>query len=188
MQHFRPEVGEFHRLPVGHRFQQAGVRHLTRIAGIDAVDVGPDFTTVGAQAGGQHGGGVVRAVAPQHHQLAAFVTGGKARHQDHAVGRNMAGGDATRRFGDIDCRFQVVAVRQQHTDRIDNADAMASRLQQCFHNRDRELFATTDNRRVDAVGTLPQQANAVQRLLQLRELFIDQRLHLLQGEARLRSL
>ena len=42
VQHFGAEVGELHRLLVRHRFQQPGVRHGARIAGIHAVDVGPD--------------------------------------------------------------------------------------------------------------------------------------------------
>ena len=136
MQHFRAEIGELHRLLVRHRLQQARVGHLTRIAGVDAIYVGPDFTAVGTQTGGQHRGGVVRAVTPQHHQFALLIASGKAGHQDHISRRDLAGGDAARRFGDIDGRFEIVADGQQLLHWIDHGDAVAARQQQRLHNGD----------------------------------------------------
>ena len=67
VQHFSAEVRKLHRFLIRHRLQQSGVGYLARIAGIYAIDIGPDLTTIGAQTGGQYGGRVVRAITPQHH-------------------------------------------------------------------------------------------------------------------------
>ena len=129
MQNFGAEVGELHRFLIGHRLQQTRIRHLTRVAGINAVNVGPDFTAVGAQAGGQHRCGVVRAVTAQHHQFALFVTGGEARHQHHMVSRDLAGGNAAGRLGDIHGGFEVMANGKQFFNRINHRDVMTARFQ-----------------------------------------------------------
>ncbi len=63
MKNFGAEVGQLHGFLIRHRFQQPGVGNLSWVAGINAVDVGPDFTAVGAQAGRQHGSGIIGAVA-----------------------------------------------------------------------------------------------------------------------------
>ena len=67
VQHFSAEVRKLHRFLIRHRLKQSGVGYLTRIASIYTVDIGPDFTTIGTQTGGQYGGRVVRAITPQHH-------------------------------------------------------------------------------------------------------------------------
>ncbi|MNS47119.1 hypothetical protein D3C72_796370 [compost metagenome] len=48
VENFRAEIRQLHRFLIRHRFQQPCVRYLARIAGIHAVNVGPDFATISA--------------------------------------------------------------------------------------------------------------------------------------------
>ncbi|MNS71198.1 hypothetical protein D3C72_1045590 [compost metagenome] len=136
MEDFCAEIRQLHRFLIRHRFQQPCVRHLARIAGIDAVNVRPDFAAIGAQTSSQHGGRVVGTVTAQHHEFALLVTGSEARHQNHMVSRDFTGGDATGRFGDIDGGFEVMAHRQQFFDRVDHRDMVTTRFQQARHDGD----------------------------------------------------
>ena len=174
VQHFRAKVGELHRLLIRHRFQQARIRHLTRIAGVHSVDIGPDFAAVSAQAGGQYRSRVVGAVTPQHHQLAFLIAGGKPGHQDHMVCRDLAGGNAAGGFGDIDGGFQIVAHGKQFFDRVNDTDFMSTGFQQTRHDGDGELFAAADQRGIDAVRALTQQADAVQNMLNLSKFLLHE--------------
>jgi hypothetical protein len=70
------------------------------------------------------------------------------------VSRNLAGGNAAGRFGDIDGGFEVMANGQQFFDRVNHADFMTARFQQARHDGDRELLAAADQRGVDAIRAL----------------------------------
>ncbi len=48
VKNFSAEVGKLHRFLVGHRLQQPRIGHLTRVAGIDPVNVRPNLATIGA--------------------------------------------------------------------------------------------------------------------------------------------
>ncbi|SQI31103.1 Uncharacterised protein [Serratia plymuthica] len=65
-------------------------------------------------------------------------------------------------------------LRQQFLYRVDHRHRETLGAEYAFHDGDGELLATADNRRVHAVRALPQQRYAVQHLLQLGELLIDQ--------------
>ena len=80
-----------------------------------------------------------------------------------------------------------MADRQQFLDRINHADLMTARLQQRFHDCNREFFTTTDNRCVDAVRALAQQTDTVQYLLQLRKLQVNAGFQSIELKARLRG-
>ena len=50
---------------------------------------------------------------------------------------------------------------------------MTARFKQPRHNGDGELFATADQRRIDAVRALPQQAYPMQDVFDLRKFLFD---------------
>ena len=185
MQNFSAEVGQLHRFLIGHRLQQTRIRDLTRVTGINAVNVGPDLAAVGAQAGGQHRGGVIRAITAQHHQLTFFVTRGEARHQHHMVRRDLAGGNAASRLSDINGGFEVMANGQQFFNRVNHRDVMTARFQQAGHNGDRELFSPANKGRVNAIRALPKQANAVQDVFDLCEFLLNKSFQLRERKTRL---
>ena len=173
VQHFRAKIGELHRLLIRHRFQQTRIRHLARVASVHSVDIGPDFAAIGAQAGGQHRSRIVGAVAPQHHQLPLLIASGKPGHQDHMVCRDLAGGDAAGGFGDIDRGLHVVTNGKQFFHRVNDTDFMTTGFQQTRHDGDGELFASADQRGIDAIRALTQQANTVQDMLNLSKLLLN---------------
>ncbi len=103
------------------------------------------------------------------------------------IGRDLAGGDTASRFRDIDGRFKVMAHRQQFFYRIDHRDTMPTRLQKSRHNRDRHFFATANQRGVDAVRALTQQADTMQNMFDLSEFLFDNHFQPCKRESRLRA-
>ncbi|MNC24843.1 hypothetical protein D3C75_729100 [compost metagenome] len=81
------------------------------------------------------------------------------------VSRDAAGGDAPSGLCDINSGLKVMPDGEKFLNRIDNRHVVAARFEQFSHDRDREFFSTADHCGVDAVWTLPQQADAVQDML-----------------------
>ncbi|CQR22083.1 Uncharacterised protein [Yersinia enterocolitica] len=91
------------------------------------------------------------------------------------VSRNTAGADAAGRFSDIDGGFEIMALRQQFLDRINYADFITFRLEQCFHNSNGQFLAATDDGGINTIGALTEQRNTVQDVFELRKLMGHQR-------------
>ena len=90
------------------------------------------------------------------------------------VCRDLAGGNAAGGFGDIDGGFQIVAHGKQFFDRVNDTDFMSTSFQQTRHDGDGELFAAADQRGIDAVRALTQQADAVQNMLNLSKFLLHE--------------
>ena len=74
---------------------------------------------------------------------------------------------------------------QQFFDRIDNGNVMSARFHYTGHNGDRHFFTTADQRSVDAVRALSQQADTMQNMFNLGKFLIDERFQLRQRKSRL---
>jgi hypothetical protein len=68
------------------------------------------------------------------------------------VSRDLAGGNAAGRFGDIDGGFEVVANGKQFFNRVNHRDVMTARFQQAGHDGDGELFSPADQRALTLSG------------------------------------
>ncbi len=85
MQNLRAEVGEFGGLVEADDFDAAGFRTDSGVGGEDAVDVGPDFDAVGAEAGAEDGGGKIGAAAADGGRDAGAIGADEsAHHRDFA--------------------------------------------------------------------------------------------------------
>ena len=83
VQDFRPEVGEFGGFVEADDFDAPGFRTDAGIGGENAVDVGPDFDAVGAQAGADDGGGKIGAAAANGGGDAGAIGSDEAAHHRH---------------------------------------------------------------------------------------------------------
>jgi hypothetical protein len=79
-----------------------------------------------------------------------------------------------------------VANGQQFFDRVNHTDFMTASFQQTRHDGDGELFAAADQRGIDAVRALTQQADTVQDMFNLSKLLLDEGFQLCKRESGLR--
>ena len=79
------EIGQFHRLVVGQRIDDLGVRHAPRVGRQHAVDVGPDDDLLGIEQRAEDRARVVAAVAAERGRHAAGIGGDEAGDDEHAL-------------------------------------------------------------------------------------------------------
>ena len=73
LEHFCPQGGEFEHLVVADLPDLSRRRAHVRIGRVDAIDIGVDFTDIGADGGSDGDGGGVRAASPKRRDVAVFV-------------------------------------------------------------------------------------------------------------------
>ncbi|MND74426.1 hypothetical protein D3C80_660170 [compost metagenome] len=170
VQHLGAEIGELHRLFIGEGFEQVGIRHQARVAVVATFHVCPDLAALGVHAGGQDGGGVIRAVTAQQHSFALVAATGEARHQVEAIGAQALGGKAQAGGLDVHMGFEVTAVGHQQLLRHDEIQYKTAHPQQLVHEGDGEVLPPAQDAGLDVVRAEPQQADALHQALHLIQL------------------
>ncbi len=166
--HACAQTSQLEHLVVADASHHAGLGQDARVGGVDAVDVGIDFASVGPQHGGQGHRGGVAAAAPQGGDVVVVVDPLKAGSDDdlacvergaHPLGRNLAnprlgvravGLDADLRPGHAHC---LVAQRLDRHRHQRHAHLLARREQHIHLARRRVV--------VDLVGQVDQHVGAV---------------------------
>ncbi|MNB99690.1 hypothetical protein D3C75_469890 [compost metagenome] len=170
VQHLGAEVGELHRLFIGEGFEQVGIRHQARVTVVAAFHVCPDLAALGVHAGGQDGGGVIRAVTAQQHSFALVAATGEARHQVEAIGAQALGGKAQAGGLDVHMGFEVAAVGHQQLLRHYEIQLETAHPQQLVHKGDGEVLPPAQDAGLDVVRAEAQQADALHQALHLIQL------------------
>ena len=161
VQHLGAKVGELHRLLIRHALEQDGIRDQTWVAAVDAVHIGPDLAAFGTDAGGQTGGGVVGAVAPQQHQFTLGIAAGEARHQIDGLFLKRFRLETSTGDIDVDVGFEEATLSQQQLYRVQLNDLMTANGEQLLHAGDGERLTATQDLSLHVVRTLPQEGDAL---------------------------